>query len=223
LDYIDCDDYFKKFGCQNQEFRNIITWHKPEDEECREDIFGYRIYSASSVNGIYLEIKDAGIIKDTVYVDNLGTSFAKCYKVAAIDRSGNIGELSDPMCVDNCPYYELPNVFTPNADKCNDTFSAFSDRNFVDEENGCFVIDKTRCPRFVKSVVFRVYNRWGKEVYNTESTDSESTIYIDWDGRDNNGIELSSAVYYYVAEVTFEVVDPSQQTKIYKGWVHLIR
>jgi hypothetical protein len=226
LDYIDCDDYFKKFGCQNQEFRNVITWNKPEDEECRDDIFGYRIYSASSVNGIYLEIKDAGIIRDTVYVDSLGTSFARCYKVAAVDRSGNIGELSDPMCVDNCPYYELPNVFTPDNDieNCNEKFSAFSDREVVGETGSCFIIDKTRCPRFVKSVVFRVYNRWGKEVYNyTGSVNSENTIYIDWDGRDNNGVELSSAVYYYMAEVTFEVVDPSQQTKIYKGWVHLIR
>jgi hypothetical protein len=226
LDYIDCEDYFVKFGCQNQEFRNIITWNKPEDEECREDIFGYRIYSASSVNGVYLEIKNVGIIKDTVFVDNRGGSFAQCYKIAAVDRSGNIGELSEPMCIDNCPYYELPNVFTPDNDveKCNEKFSAFSDRDFLTEEGSCFVIDKTRCPRFVEKVVFRVYNRWGTEVYNyTGSINSENNIYIDWDGRDNRGAELSSAVYYYIAEVTFNVVDPSQKTKIYKGWVHLIR
>jgi hypothetical protein len=226
IDYVDCEDYFKKFGCQNQEFRNIITWNKPEDEECRDDIFGYKIYSAASVNGVYLEIEEAGIIKDTVYIHKLGNSFAQCYKIAAVDRSGNVGELSDPMCIDNCPYYELPNVFTPDNDSqnCNEKFSAFSDREFVGEEGSCFIIDKTRCPRFAQSVVFRVYNRWGKEVYSYNgSINSEDTIYIDWDGRDNNGVELSSAVYYYIAEVTFNVVDPSKKTKNFKGWVHLIR
>jgi hypothetical protein len=228
LDYIDCEDYFEKFGCRSQSFRNIITWNAPEDAECREDVYGYKIYSAPSADGIYLEIPGAGIIQDTVYIDSLQTSFARCYKIAAVDRSGNLGALSDPVCFDNCPFYELPNVFTPNGDKCNDVFSAFSDRDFQNEEGDeCTtpLESKRKCPRFVQSVNFKVFNRWGKEVYTFQGRngDEKNTIYIDWDGRDNSGIELSSGVYYYIAEVTFNVVEPSEKVKIFKGWMHLVK
>jgi hypothetical protein len=120
-------------------------------------------------------------------------------------------------------------VFTPNrTDECNTYFSAYSDndRYTVEGENGLVkcggVSDTRKCARFVTKVIFRVYNRWGKEVYNYESG-GERTIYIDWDGRATDGTELASAVYYYIAEVTFDSVDPEKQNKIIKGWVHLIR
>jgi hypothetical protein len=166
---------------------------------------------------------------DTFFVDNgidgngLNT-LAYCYKISAVDRSNNESELSDPVCNDNCPYYELPNVFTPDdGNDCNALFSAFSNRNLGGEESGCTPVDtQTRCARFVQHVAFKVYNRWGKEVYNYESG-SERTIYIDWDGRDNDGKDLAAGVYFYVAEVTFDSVDPAKRNKNIKGWVHLIR
>jgi hypothetical protein len=133
--------------------------------------------------------------------------------------------LSEAVCNDNCPYYELPNVFTPNGDECNNVFSAYSDRNTGGgEESQCPVKDyfPKKCARFVQKVVFRVYNRWGKEVY-TYTSGSERTIYIDWDGRGSDGRELASGVYYYVAEVTFDSVDPQKRNKDIKGWVHLLR
>jgi hypothetical protein len=146
-----------------------------------------------------------------------------------VDRAGNESELSEPFCFDNCPYYELPNVFTPNGDNCNDLFSAFSDRVSVDEDGNspCEApIDlenlRKRCARFVQKVTFTVYNRWGREVYSYQSG-GERTIYIDWDGHDNNGKELSGGVYYYSAEVIFDVVDPAKQKQIIKGWVQIVR
>src|SRR3989337_165626 len=78
----------------------------------------------------------------------------------------------------------------------------------------------SKCARFVDKVFLRVYNRWGKEVYSYESG-GERTIYIDWDGRDLNGRELSTGVYYYIADVTFDSVDPAKQNQVIKGWVHL--
>jgi hypothetical protein len=164
-------------------------------------------------------------VRDTMYVDENLPSFARCYRIQAIDRSGNESELSEPICFDNCPYYELPNVFTPNSDDCNDLFSAFSNRNLGGETAApCKVLpeDRARCARFVEKVFLRVYNRWGKEVFSYESG-SERTIYIDWDGRGSDGGELAAGVYYYIAEVTFDTVDPSKQNQIIKSWVHLIR
>jgi hypothetical protein len=172
-------------------------------------------------------------VRDTFFIDNNQNlkSFARCYKISAVDRSGNESEPSEQYCFDNCPNYELPNVFTPNGDPCNDTFSAYSDRVQVDEQGQgpCGPVDlrelSAKCARFVERVEFRVYNRWGKEVFTHVGIkgDESRSIYIDWDGRDSSGQALSAGVYFYIAEVTFDVVDPAQQNRTIKGWVHLIR
>ncbi len=141
--------------------------------------------------------------------------------------SGNIGELSEELCIDNCPYYELPNVFTPNEDDYNDLFSAYSLRGFdCGEEGDCIPAEiKLKCARFVQSVTFTVYNRWGQEVFEYFGRVGSETnsIYIDWNGQDEKGLDLSSGIYYFVAGVVFDSVDPSNNTKNIKGWVHLIR
>jgi len=167
-------------------------------------------------------------VRDTFYIDANLPSYARCYKIAAVDRAGNTSDLSDSYCFDNCPNYELPNVFTPNNDKCNDLFSAFSNRQVVDENgNGqCGPVDETitklHCARFVEHVTFTVVNRWGKDVFNYDSG-GENNIYIDWDGKDDEGKDLVAGTYYYDAEVTFTVVDPKKKIRNYHGWVQIVR
>lgn len=225
----DCEKFFATAACGQGSFSNALSWVR---DDCAADIQGYKIYRAAEENGNYIWLDRAGtngIVMDTFFVDNgidgngLNT-LAYCYKISAVDRSNNESELSDPVCNDNCPYYELPNVFTPDdGNDCNALFSAFSNRNLGGEESGCTPVDtQTRCARFVQHVAFKVYNRWGKEVYTYESG-SERTIYIDWDGRDNDGKDLAAGVYFYIAEVTFDSVDPAKRNKNIKGWVHLIR
>ena len=223
---INCEEFIKTTDCAPKTFSNLLKWLRPTDQVCRADIKSYNIYAASKVGDEFeLYVKN---VKDTFYLDSNLPSFARCYKVAAVDRAGNVSELSDSICFDNCPYYELPNVFTPSGDQCNEFFSAYSDRAQIDE-NGmgpCGEVDvlavRLKCARFVEKVSFSVNNRWGKEVYSSESG-GENSIYIDWNGKDNSGKDLSAGVYYYTARVTFNVVDPSQNTKLIKGWVHLIR
>ncbi|NOT76914.1 MAG: gliding motility-associated C-terminal domain-containing protein [Cyclobacteriaceae bacterium] len=221
-----CDQYYTSQPCSVQSFSNTVSWKKPLDPDCLLDIKTYNLYFAKQVGDEFTLL--ASGITDTVYVDSSLPSFARCYKVAAVDRAGQESELSESFCFDNCPHYELPNVFTPNGDNCNEKFSAFSDRAIIDEEgNGpCGVIDpvetRRRCARFVESVTFTVSNRWGKEVYTYQSG-GEKNIYIDWDGKDNDGKDLSSGVYYYNAQVTFTVVDPNQKKKDIRGWVQIIR
>jgi hypothetical protein len=59
-------------------------------------------------------------------------------------------------------------------------------------------------------------------VYSYESG-GERSIFIDWNGRDNRGVDLSSGIYYYHAIVQFDVIDPAKKTQNFKGWVHLLR
>jgi hypothetical protein len=227
VNQLNCEEFLAdKDNCGINLFQNTIHWQHNREDGC-DKYTGYRIYRSLSADGDFVLLAEAGIVTDTFYVDTNILSYAYCYKISAVDRSLNESELSDAVCNDNCPYYELPNVFTPNDDSCNDLFSAYSDRSLSGEEGGgCKISENalTKCARFVKSVVFRVYNRWGQEVYSYEGsiTNDVNSIYIDWDGKDNNGNQLSTGVYFYVAEVTFDIVS-SDKTKIIKGWVHLIR
>ena len=117
----------------------------------------------------------------------------------------------------------MPNVFTPgNADglECNDYFRPYFDPSTNDN---CPIVDVDKCPRFVKSVRITIFNRWGKEVYYYNSDSPNHSIYINWDGRDNDGTILESGMYYYVADVTFYALDPTKKNSTIKGWVNLLR
>ncbi|WKZ58475.1 MAG: gliding motility-associated C-terminal domain-containing protein [Cyclobacteriaceae bacterium] len=220
-----CEDFVQQEVCNFNTFSNTIFWNRPEDETCRADIRTYNVYVANSVGAPFSLL--ATNVTDTFYVHNNLNTFARCYRISAVDRSGNESELSDPVCNDNCPYYELPNIFTPNGDGFNDLFSAFNVREYQNcgnGEEGCQVPAhlQGRCARFVQRVELTIINRWGGEVYNYTSG-GENTIFVDWDGRDNGGKPLASGIYFYKADVTFDVVDPKKRVQTIKGWVHLVR
>jgi hypothetical protein len=213
---------------QSTSYSNILRWRRPFDPTCKLDIKSYNIYFASKVGGEFVKLPVS--VADTVFEHKGLSSFAGCYKITAVDRAGNESEQSDEFCFDNCPYYELPNVFTPNGDRCNDLFSAYS-LNIITEGNKTLCGSLTneqvadlqkRCARFVQKVVLTIYNRWGTAVYTYESG-GENTIYVNWDGRDNNKNDLPAGTYFYEAQVTFNVVDPAKQNKSIKGWVQIIR
>ena len=120
--------------------------------------------------------------------------------VTATDSSGNESAQSNIVCKDNCCFFQLPNIFTPNNDGKNDTFHPD--------------------PRslFIRSIKFTVFNRWGEKVY--ESTDDPA---INWRGVNNAGKAVSDGTYYYQAEVEFLTLEPQNAKKTYKGWVEIVR
>lgn len=222
------EDFFDLYTCNSTNFKNTVRW-TPASEECADDIRYYNVYAATVENGTYELI--ATNVRETFY-EHVGlATLAYCYRVSSVDRSNNESELSEPSCNNNCPNFELPNVFSPNGDNCNDLFSAFGVPLPTGETSECKVPTdpeyENKCARFVQRVEFAVYNRWGKKLYEYTGFDNEptspNTIYIKWDGHDDKGRELATGVYYYVANVTFDVVDPTQKNKIIKGWVHLVR
>ncbi|MGD2033971.1 MAG: gliding motility-associated C-terminal domain-containing protein [Bacteroidales bacterium] len=164
----ECDSSYNGF--------NELTWVDPE--ECDDDdIIAYIVYSRDSLYGEFTVLDT--LSGDTYeYIDPALTTIEKCYAVTAIDSFYNESDIL-PFCVYNiCSFYDLPNVFTPNADNVNDIYRSWNLNDYV------------------KRVNMIIYNRYGKEVFRTENPD------IDWDGRNAaNGKLVSSGVYYYICDV----------------------
>lgn len=186
---------------------NAFSWEFDENSDCDNDIVFFKIYASNTG-----EEGDFGIIgqtSGTEFFHNDLTTLAYCYYVTAVDRSGNESVISEIICNDNCPQYILPNVFTPNGDTRNEVFRPI-------ETNGM-------CPRFVKSVNFKVFTRSGTEVFSYDSRENEKTVFIDWDGTTKGGRELPAGVYFYSAEVRFIKLNPEETVEVINGWVQIIR
>jgi len=94
--------------------------------------------------------------------------------------------ISDSVTVfvnDVRPVY-IPNIFSPNFDGANDTFTAFGGQ----------------AATLIKE--FRVYNRWGGLVYETTNIDPNN-LSAGWDGTASNGREVDQGVYIYHFRIEF--------------------
>ena len=105
--------------------------------------------------------------------------------------------------------YSLDYIIPPNNDGKNDVFRPYS-------------FPYIKCPRFVNSIDFKVFNRWGKEVYGLTSG-GENSIYINWDGRTNEGAILESGVYYYKVDIEYNMNNPDLRSQTINGWVQILR
>lgn len=228
-DNFDCE---AQFNCNNedQELSNILSWASDNAPECDDDISFFRVYVSESADTATFRVLGTTTGNEFEHITNdldvnhnrlnlRNNSLAFCYYITAVDRSGNESQISEIICNDNCPQYVLPNVFTPNGDMLNDTFRPL-------ELDG-------QCPRFVESVIFKVFNRSGVELFSYDSktrgdggegsVSATGGIFINWDGRSDNGKELSTGVYYYSAEVKFTTLNPEDQVQVIKGWVQILR
>ena len=206
LESQNCEIYANE-PCGFTNYSNTLDW---EADNIDGDIAGFNIYFSPSGEPDSYNI--VGTSRESSFTHTGLSSLKGCYKVSAVDRSNNESGLSMAICFDNCPSYELPNAFTPNGDNVNDTFKAFDQPN-------------SQCPRFAQSVEFHVFNRWGGDelfTYNSLET-TEGDLFINWDGRDNNGNELAAGTYYYLAIVTFDVFAEDKKVQEFKNWVNIIR
>ncbi|WP_339709924.1 gliding motility-associated C-terminal domain-containing protein [Cyclobacterium amurskyense] len=207
----ECEAFLADKPCNFSDFYHDLSWVPDFSGNCDTELNGYKIYfSETGEEGTFNFVKDVSVINNETRIEGL-TDLKGCYYITAIDRSGNESEPSNIVCIDNCPYYELPNVFTPNGDNVNETFQAFDN-------------PYAKCPRFVEAVAIKIYNRWGGLVHDYNSKQaSENNIYINWDGKDLNGNELPASTYYYEAIVIFDVLDETQRQKKIKGTIQLLK
>ena len=205
-----CEDQLAGRDCDFNDFRNTLKWNFDQSAICDDDVAYVKIYFSRDGTDDGYFLLDSISENDTSYVHHV-SSLKGCYRIATVDRSGNESALTDPICNDNCPRYDLPNAFSPNGDNSNDEFTPFT-------------LDFEQCPRFVESVIFRVFDRTGIELYTYKSlSQPENDIYIHWDGRSNIGVKLPAGTYFYSAEVTFDVLDESKRNEVFKGYIQLMR
>lgn len=218
-----CDD-------EDQQLQNVLNWESDNAPECDDDIAFFRVYVSESADTASFSILGTTTGNEFIHLTNnldpnhnrlnlRNNSLAFCYYITAVDRSGNESQISEIICNDNCPQYVLPNVFTPNGDMLNDTFRPL-------QQDG-------QCPRFVESVIFKVFSRTGVELFSYNSkavreggegeASARNSIYIDWNGTSDSGKELPAGVYYYSAEVKFITLNPKDRVQVIKGWIQLLR
>lgn len=213
VDVNNCEQYLATDNCNTTVFTNHLSWSVDSLVDCRHNIRSYKIYASSDREGTYELI--ASNVLSTSFTDTELSSYKRCYRVAAVDKEGNEGPMGDPVCNDNCPSYQLPNVFSPNDDGYNDSFHARFDPNSA--------VTAVMCPRFIVSVDLSIIDRWGKEIYRRRSETPETAVNLEWDGRDDNGVIVPAGVYYYAANVVFDVLDMDGRERMYRGWVQLVR
>jgi len=176
---------------------NTLTWNNP-NESCADDTYEYHIWFTPSLDEPLQVIATLIGAENTWFQHTDGQSVAGCYAVTAIDTVGNESLRSDTVCGDNCPVYELPNVFSPNSDGSNDLFIPFPYRG-------------------VKEIDLHIFNRWGQLVFTSNDP------AIEWPGTYKGGGEpVPDGVYYYTCDVTMKRLAGDEPLRL-KGYVHVLR
>ncbi|WP_400191678.1 gliding motility-associated C-terminal domain-containing protein [Hymenobacter sp. B81] len=188
-------------------YTNRLSWVLDSNSPagCSQAIAYYRLFVQNEPGAAFVLLDST---RQTSYVHDNLPSAALCYRVQAVDSLGQRSALSNVACNDNCPLFLLPNIFTPNGDGLNETFTP-----------------KVASP--VTRARVQIFNRWGVQVYKGDA--NPATLVL-WDGggarggegggRDS-GARVSDGIYYYLVEVEF--ADRNKTQKTFKGWVDVKR
>lgn len=175
-------------------FENRLNWSGGTDPECPADVVNWRLYFQTGGQGDFTLLETLPATRLS-YTHTGLTSRLGCYAIAAVDSSGAEGPRSTVVCQDNCELFALPNVISPNGDGRNDTFEPI-------------------CASPTRQVKFAVFNRWGTKVY-----EGDGNPRIQWPGTGSGGNKLADGIYFYRADVTFDVLSPTPRA--FKGWVQI--
>jgi gliding motility-associated-like protein len=180
-------------------FEDSLIWTDP-DNSCPKanKVVYYQVYYTPTEGGDMSIIATITNPQDTIFVNANLASIAGCYAVIAVDSFGH-QTLFNIICVDNCPQYQLPTVFTPNGDGINDLFTPIPPY------------------RYVQSIDINIYNRWGQIMFHTNDP------MINWNGNDQHtGKPCPDGVYYYVCTVNEIRVQGIKPLTLH-GYVQLLR
>ncbi len=182
-----------------------VSWNY-DDPLLYEDVGVYTIYYKPSYQQEYEPLvtfenpgRDCYFQNCYYTIDQLDVIIG-CLALTVTDTTGNESALSDTICFDydECIYYTLPNVFTPNGDGFNDLFIPFPYKN-------------------ISKVSMIIHNRYGRIVFKTEDPN------INWDGKDHlTHLPCSEGQYYYSCEIFIQALTGVVSKKIH-GSITLTR
>ena len=181
-----------------EDVSNLLKWHGNTES----DLAGFRVYYEGPSQTEYTQVSIIHNPGVDSYLHEGIESVMGCYYVRAFDEKGNLSQPSDTICVDKeeCPIYELPNVFTPNGDGFNDVFEPKHVQLSLIEQ--------------FKMVVF---NRWGNVVF--ETTDP----LLDWDGKDRlSHLDCSQGTYFYICDFSYQGVTGIENMRL-QGSITIVR
>ncbi|MBJ6143753.1 gliding motility-associated C-terminal domain-containing protein [Hymenobacter sp. BT559] len=202
----DLDQRDSNFNFAAQRYQNRLRWTLGSTPAgCSSDVAYFRIYYRPTPEGAFTLIDST---TQYTYLHQVplnpagNTGGAGCYVVQAVNAAKVRSALSNVACQDNCVFFLLPNIFTPNGDELNEKFRP-----------------KTASP--IVRTHIQIFNRWGRKVY-----ESDRDPYINWDGggplgETGSSGKVSNGLYYYLAEVEF--ADFAATKRTYKGWVEVAR
>ncbi len=187
--------------CAVTDNTNVLTWINPKNI-CKSsaDVASYTVYFSDTKGGTFVKVSTINNPRDTSFIHLTASgTVAGCYYITATDSVGNEGLPSNIICVDNCPTFQLPNAFTPNGDKQNDTYHATQ-------------------IKFIDHIDMKIFNRWGQLVNQFDKSD------FNWDGKNFGGNDLAEGTYYYAC-VVYEkrVGGVVANQNILTGYIELIR
>ncbi|MCI1189208.1 gliding motility-associated C-terminal domain-containing protein [Hymenobacter sp. DH14] len=204
---VNCDSLasLQEFPRQNDRYVNRLRWTPLTNTPagCDASNLSYNVFYRPSQSGPFRLV---GTTTATSFVHTDLIFSAGCYRVQAVASSGLVSDSSNVVCQDNCLFFKLPNIFTPNGDGQN---AVFRPKNYSP----------------IRSIHFQAYNRWGVKVFENTTTASDR-ILINWDGggavtENTANRKVSDGVYFYLAEVEF--ADFANTKRTYKGWVEIVR
>lgn len=176
-----------------------ITWDDIKTI-CSEsdDVTRYYLFYKPTIYDEYLMLDSILVTEKRLFISDTKELISGCYAIMALDSARNKSALSPDFCIDNCPVFELPNVFTPNGDDINDFFKAIKVYQ-------------------IKEIDLTVYDRWGNQVYRTRDP------YFKWDGKSSaTKQEVSEGTFFYVCDV-YEPRVRGIMKRTLKGTVEMVR
>jgi gliding motility-associated-like protein len=175
-----------------------VNWNDIRSVAGSDDVQKYVLYYKPTIDANYEEIISVLSNEPRSFNKDDDNPFSGCYAIKAVDINGNQSALSQDFCIDNCPEFELPNIFSPNNDGANDFFKAIKVRQ-------------------IKEIDLSIVDRWGNPVYHTKNPSFQ------WDGISQaSNKAVSEGTFFYVCNV-FEPRVNGITKRVLKGFVQVVR